>query len=50
MPIIHVHMKKGTSLEHRQAIQRGVHEAIKAVLSLPDDDYNQIPTSTNPRT
>jgi len=42
MPIIHVHLKKGTSLKHRESIKTAIHDAMKAVLGVPDDDYNQI--------
>lgn len=42
MPIVHVHLKKGTSADYRAAIAGGIKDALLDVLELPADDYNQI--------
>ncbi len=42
MPIVHVHLKKGTSTAHRLNIAKGIKRALREVLMLPEDDYNQI--------
>jgi phenylpyruvate tautomerase PptA (4-oxalocrotonate tautomerase family) len=42
MPIVHVHLKKGTSPEYRGSIAAAIKDALLGVLELPDDDYNQI--------
>jgi phenylpyruvate tautomerase PptA (4-oxalocrotonate tautomerase family) len=42
MPLIHVHLKKGTSPEYRAAVAGAIKRALIGVLGLPDDDYNQV--------
>lgn len=43
MPIIHVYLhQQDTSIQYRQAITRGIHDAMIEVLGIPEDDYNQI--------
>lgn len=42
MPIVHVHLMKGSSPDYRRAVAGAIKAALNGVLELPDDDYNQI--------
>lgn len=42
MPIIHVHLKKGTTKAFRAALSGAISEALLGTLELPADDYNQV--------
>jgi len=38
MPLITIELMEGTTVEHRKAISDGIHEAMKEILGIPDDD------------
>ena len=48
MPIISVSLRKGTTLEYRQAISESIQHAMIDVLKLPEDDYFQITHELEP--
>ncbi len=48
MPIIHVHLKKGTTPAYRRALAGAIKSSVIKVLGLPDDDYNQVTYEHDP--
>ena len=48
MPIIHVHLKKGSSSKYRRDVAGAIKRSMIDVLGLPDDDYNQITYEHDP--
>lgn len=38
MPLINVHLRRGTSSEHRRNVSSALHKAMVDVLRIPDDD------------
>ena len=38
MPLITIELMEGTTIEHRKAISDGIHQAMKEILGIPDDD------------
>lgn len=48
MPLIYVTLKKGKSVEYRNAIHAGIQAALIEVFKLPDDDYAGVTLQVDP--
>lgn len=48
MPLVYLSLRKGSSTEYKNKIAVSIHKAMKEVLNVPEDDYNQVTFDQEP--